>query len=142
MSIIKGTRVLSADALGMGARKYAVAVYDFALDGGAQGDITLRGDTVPAGAIVVDALLQVDEAVTGGTNATLSLGVGSAGNLQTAAAVAGAPWSTTGPKRLTFMATSPPIQVGAADAAVIATVGTADLTAGKFRVVVEYVELG
>jgi len=141
MSIIKGTRVLSADSLGMGARKYAVAMYDFALDGGAQGDLTLRGDTVPAGAIVIDALLQVDEAVTGGTNATLSLGVGSAGNLQTATAVSGAPWSTTGPKRLTFKATSTPIQTGA-DAAVIATVSTADLTAGKFRVVVEYVELG
>lgn len=140
MSIIKGTRVLSADSLGMGARKYAVAVYDFETDGGAQGDITLRGDTVPAGAIVVDALLQVDTAPLGGAGATLSLGVGSAGNLQTAAAVAGAPWSTTGPKRLTFTATSAPIQTGA-DAAVIATVGTADLTAGKFTVVVEYVEI-
>jgi hypothetical protein len=32
--------------------------YDFATDGGAVGAIPLRGDKLPSGAVVVDALLQ------------------------------------------------------------------------------------
>lgn len=38
----------------------AVAVFDVELDGGSTGQHPLRGDLVPAGAIVVDALLRVD----------------------------------------------------------------------------------
>lgn len=139
MPITPGTRKVGAGGA-MGQSKPAVGLYDFAVDGGATGDITLRGDTIPAGAVIVDALLHVDTAVTGGASATAAIKVEGAADIQSAAAVSGAPWSTVGAKRSTFTATSAPVKTTAARS-IVATVGTAALTAGKFRVVVWYLEL-
>lgn len=140
MGIIQGARSVKAGA-SMGQPKVAVGLYDFAVEGGAVSTITLRGDTIPSGAIIVDALLHVDTAVTSGGVATVSVGSEAAADLQTAAAVSGAPWSTTGAKRATFTATTAPVKTTAARSVSIA-VATAALTAGKFRVLVWYVELG
>jgi hypothetical protein len=113
-----------------------VAEYDFAIDGGLVGDIALRGDTLPSGAVVTDVLIHVDTVLTGAT-ATVAIKSEGAADLQSAAAISGAPWSTTGAKRATFTATTAPVKT-TADRAITATVGTANLTAGRFRVVVEY----
>ncbi|TCO47305.1 hypothetical protein [Actinocrispum wychmicini] len=138
MPIIENTgRVLGG--LGLGRIKPVTAVYDFAVDGGAVGDIVLRGDSVPAGAMVVDALLHVDTALASATG-TAALRVETAGDLQPATAATAAPWTSTGPKRAGLTATSPPVKT-TARRPVVLTIGTAALTAGRVTVVVWIVEL-
>lgn len=140
MPRLPGTNKLGPAQLGMGSRKIAVGLYDFAVDGGASGDITLRGDRIPSGAIILDALIHVDVVPTSGGAATIAIKTQSAADINNADAISGAPWSTTGAKRGDFVATSAPIKT-TAERAIVATVGTADLTAGKFSVSVWYVEL-
>jgi hypothetical protein len=68
--------------------------YDFALDGGAQGTINLRGPKLPSGALVTDAIVQVDTIPTG-TGASIAATTGeSAADVQAAAAISGAPGSS------------------------------------------------
>lgn len=136
MSVIEGTRKLGAAG---GGRKAAVATYSFASNGGAVGDITLTGDRVPSGAVVVDAYIKVTTALTSGGAATVAVKLESAADINAADAISGAPWSTTGAKRADFTATTAPVTTTAARS-IVATVGTAALTAGAFTVVIEYVE--
>lgn len=122
------------------SRRIARADYDFAVDGGAQGDIPLRGDKIPLGAIIVDALIHVETAPTSGGAATVAIKTEGAADINAADAISGAPWSTTGAKRGDFTATTAPIKT-TAERTITATVGTAALTAGKFSVLVTYIEL-
>lgn len=138
--IIEGALKIGASELGLGMVKTAVGLYDFALNGGAVGDITLRGDTVPSGAVIVDALIQVNTAPTSAGAATIALKVEGAADINAAAAISGAPWSTTGAKRATLTATSAPITT-TAKRNIVATVDTAALTGGKFVVLVRYMEI-
>lgn len=117
----------------------ARAEYDFAVDGGAVGDIVLRGQSVPSGAIITDVLIKVTTALTSGGAATVALKSEGAADLNAADAISGAPWSTTGAKRGDLDADTAPVTT-TADRAITATVGTAALTAGKFTVFVTYVE--
>jgi hypothetical protein len=139
MAVIEGTDKVGT-GLGVGEVKLARGFYEFALDGGVVGDIALRGDTIPSGAIITDALINVDTAVTSGGSATVALKVEGSADLLTAAAISGAPWSTTGAKRATFVATTAPVKT-TAKRSITATVATAALTAGKFSVVVSYLDL-
>lgn len=139
MAVIETTGKLSG-GLSYGRVKPAVAFYDFAVDGGAVGDIVLRGDSVPSGAVIVDALIQVDTALTSGGAATVAIKTEGAADINAAAAVSGAPWSATGAKRATFTATTAPVKTTARRTPT-ATVATAALTAGKFTVIVWYVEI-
>jgi hypothetical protein len=136
-----GTNKIYGGGPFMGSRKYARGLYEFALDGGAVGDITLRGDSLPSGAVILDAWLHVDTALTSGGAATVAIKTEGAADINAADAISGAPWSTTGAKRADFTATTAPIKTTAARN-IVATVGTAALTAGKFSVIIEYVELG
>jgi hypothetical protein len=139
MSVIPGAGRFTLGKLGEGKIRQAQFFYDFAVDGGAVSAITLRGDTVPNGAVVVDVIGHVATALTGAT-ATVALHIQSAADINAAAAISGAPWSTTGGKRFgAFTATTAPLTLTAARS-VVATVGTAALTAGKFSVVVFYME--
>lgn len=137
MSVIEGTRKVGAGT--GGGRKSAVGVYSFASLGGAVGDITLAGDSIPSGAVVLDAYIKVTTALTSGGSATVAIKVEGAADINAADAISGAPWSTTGTKRGDFTATSAPVTTTAARS-IVATVGTAALTAGVFTVVVEYIE--
>jgi len=139
MPVIEGARKLSASDPGMGQPKVAVGLYDFATDGGAVGDITLRGGSIPSGAIIVDALLHVDTVLTSGGAATVAVKTEGAADINAADAISGAPWSTAGAKRADFTATTAPIKTTAARS-IVASVATAALTAGKFKVFVWYVE--
>lgn len=123
-----------------GRPKYARFYYDFAVDGGLVSSITMRGDAMPASAIVTDSLIHVDTAVTAGASGTIGLTLESAADMQTAVVVTGAPWSTTGAKRGTMTATTAPVKTTAVRS-LVAVVGTAAVTAGKFSVVLTYVEL-
>lgn len=127
----------------IGRPKVAVFRYDFAVDGGVVGPITLRGEyPLPVGAIVTDSLLIVDTLVTGGAGATVSLDLQTAADLKAAATLATAPaLDTAGAKRLTAMdADTAVITVASTAKSVVATVAVNALTAGKFRVLVTYLE--
>lgn len=117
----------------------ARAEYDFAVDGGAVGDITLRGQQVPSGAIITDVLIRVTTALTSGGAATVALKSEGAADLNAADVISGAPWSTTGAKRGDLDADTAPV-LTTADRAIKATVAVAALTAGKFSVFVTYME--
>lgn len=139
MGVIEGVRQVGG--LGLGEPKPARALYDFAVDGGAVSAITLRGDRIPSGAIIVDSLINVDTALTGGTvTDTLQIGSEGAADIAAAAARNGAPWATTGAKRLTLTATAAPVKTTAIRALTF-TINVTALTAGKFTLVVWYVEL-
>jgi hypothetical protein len=142
MGVIQGARTLKAGDY-MAGRKVAVALYDFATDGGAVSTITLRGDSIPSGAYVVDAYAVVETAFTSGGAATVAVTTGeTAADLNSADAVSGAPWSTVGVKRLdALVGADKGIKTTAARTAQF-TVATAALTAGKAKVVVEYYEVG
>lgn len=136
-----GTHKIGAGGY-QGRTKVARGFYDFAVDGGAVGTITLRGDTLPAGAIAVDSLIDVDTVVTSGGAATVAIGFEAATNIRAAATLSTAPaLDATGPKRSAVLtATAAPVETTQARA-ITATVATAALTAGKFSVLVWYVEL-
>lgn len=115
-----------------------VAEYSFATDGGAVGDITLRGDTLPSGAHVTDVLILTETAITSGGAATVALKSEGAADLQSAAAITGAPWNAAGSYRGDKFDAEATLVKTTADRAIVATVATAALTAGKFKVVVKY----
>lgn len=139
MPVIPGTKKIG-EALYMGEEKWAVGAYDFAVDGGAVSDITLRGDSLPSGAIILDALIHVETALTSGGAATVAIKTEGAADINAADAYSGAPWSTTGAKRADFTATTAPVKT-TAERSIVATVAGAALTAGKFKVAIKYVEL-
>lgn len=140
-NIMPGTKKIGSGNY-VGETKYAYGKYDFAVLGGAVGAITLTGDTIPSGAVILDAFVITDTIVTGGAGATVSLGVEGAADLRAAATLATAPvLNATGALRFTaFTATSNPIVTTAARN-IVATVAVNALTAGVFRVVVEYAEV-
>jgi hypothetical protein len=137
---IEGTNKLRAG--GRGRPKAAVVEYDFAVDGGAEGAINLRGDSLPKGAVIVDSLVSVETAPTGASaECKFAIAAESAGDLQAAKKVGEAPWSTATPKRGAVTATSTPVVTTAARN-VVATISGAAAIGGKFKVVVWYLELG
>lgn len=125
----------------VGRTKWARAYYDFATDAGAIGALNLRGDKIPSGALVLSAVVKVDDAVTTASSGTVSLGIETATDLRTAVVPSGTiVISTTGVKHTAHTRAAAPI-VTTADRHVVATIATGAITAGTFSVVVEYVEL-
>jgi len=142
MPVIPGTKKVSAAGLSMGERKVARARYDFATEGGTAGDIALtRGDKIPSGALIAAAFVNVTTVPTSGGAATIAVKVEGAADLNAADAISGAPWSTTGFKKLDAVGAANQGVKTTAERTITITVGTADLTAGVFDVLVEYFEL-
>lgn len=123
----------------LGRTKWAYAKYDFATHGGAVSTIALTGDTIPAGAHILHCFLMVDTIPTSSGSATIALKVDDA-TLDAAVAYGGAPYSTTGNKLVDHTYAAAPLKPTAAST-VTATIATAALTAGVFRVAVAYVEV-
>lgn len=126
---------------GTSAVKTAQAEYDFAVDGGATGAITLRsapgdvhGNTVPAGAVVTGGYIDVETACLSATG-TISVGVEGAADLLAATGQAGL---TTGRKSVVPAGTGATSVKTTVARSVTITIATAAFTAGKFRVVVFY----
>lgn len=115
--------------------------YDFATEGGATGTIVLRGPKLPSGAIVTDALIQVDT-VPVGAGASIALTTGeTAADLQAVAAISGAPWSTTGAKRGSALTAATAPKAMTADRAPALVLSGANLTAGKVRLILTITEV-
>lgn len=126
----------------IGRTKWARAYYDFAVDGGLVSAITLRGDALPSGALVLATYIKTDTIVTGGAGATVSLGIESATDVRAAATLATAPvLNGTGTLKslVTNYGTDPVVTT--AVRSVVATVAVNALTAGKFSVLVAYIEV-
>ena len=118
----------------------AIYTYDHAVDGGAVGAIVLRGTDVPLGSTLIDSLLNVLFVPAGGTvTDTLSIGFDGVADVQAAAARNAAPWSTDGVRRATLTGAAPPVRNQVQRRARFTINGTA-LTAGRFRLLVWYVE--
>ena len=116
------------------------ARYSFAVNGGVVGTIALLGATsLPANAVIVGGFVNVTTPLTGGLNATAALQVEGADDIVAAAAVSGAPWSTTGRKSIipAFTGATSVITTVASDVSLV--IGTADLTAGVVDVFLFYV---
>jgi hypothetical protein len=135
MPIIRGGTIIG----GHGGLGMAEATYSFAVNGGAVGDITLtQGDTIPSGAIILGGLVEVTTALTSGGAATVAIKVEGAGDIVAAAAISGAPWSTTGRKSVIPVFTGATSVKTTAARSIVATVATAALTAGVFNVYLVY----
>lgn len=118
------------------------ARYDFAVDGGAVGDIDLtKSASIPANALILGGVVEVDVVPTSGGAATVAIKVEGAGDIVAAAAISGAPWSTTGRKSVVPVFTGATSVKTTAARKVQATVATAALTAGAFDVVLVYVPM-
>jgi hypothetical protein len=114
--------------------------YDFAIDGGAVGNITLRGGRVPTGAIVTDVFTQMVTPLAGGTGTdTVALTLESAGDVQAATARNAAPWTGAGSKRHSFTPTTAPI-IPTQERGVVMAIAGSVLTAGKFNTFIRYTE--
>ena len=131
-------RATIGSAAKLGRTKWAYAKYDFDDHGGAVSTISLTGDTIPAGSIILDCVLLVDTVVTSGGSPTIALAVDDA-TLDAAVALTGL-YDTAGQYKVDHTRADNPL-VNTDAAVVTATVATAALTAGVFRVIVEYVEV-
>lgn len=130
MPIIEGTT----------GRKTAIAEYDFAVDGGGTGTIVLRGvdsvgNNIPSGAVVTGGYIDVLTGVASATG-TVALQVESAGDLLVAVSPTAA--LTTGRKSVVPAGTGATAVKTTAARSLTMVIGTAALTAGKFRLVVFY----
>lgn len=116
--------------------------YDFAVDGGAVGDIDLTSTTqIPANAVVLGGFIEVDTILASGGSATVALKTEGAADLLAATAFGSSPWSTTGRKSIIPVFTGATTVKTTAARKLQATVATAALTGGAFDVVVFYVVL-
>jgi hypothetical protein len=120
-------------------KQVAKYTYDFAKLGGVVNTtLYLDGPEIPANAIVTNGYMRVITAVVG-SGASLAVSLVAANDIQTAAAVSGAPWSTTG---LKDAQPEPGTEGGylttTARCRVYVAISAAALTAGKFHVVLEY----
>lgn len=115
-----------------------IVEWSYATDGGAISDITMRGDTLPSGAYVVDADIIVITAITSGGSATIALMAEGAADINSAVAYGSAPWSTLKPSKADKLDALNEGFLTTTDRAIKATIGTASLTAGKFQVIVKY----
>lgn len=111
-----------------------VGVYDFAVHGGAD-QATFAIAKVPAGSRIRGGYMHVTAAVTG-VGASVAVHVEAANDIQTAAGIVGAPWSTTGLKAITPKANTPESSsiLTTVDRDVTVTLSGAAVTAGRFLV--------
>lgn len=122
--------------------KWARARYDFAVDGGAIGTIAITAEKIPPNAIILGGVVEVDLVPTSGGAATVAIQVEAANDIVTAAAVSGAPWSTTGRKSVipAFTGATTVKTTVARDISIV--IAAATLTAGQIDVLLAYTLMG
>lgn len=121
------------------ARRTLTCYYDFATDGGAVGAITLRGGSLPVGAVITNGVLYNTTAWTSGGSATISLGLLTDDVAGIKAATAVATIGAAGP--IVLIQTGAAANVSEITTAVrniTMTIAVADLTAGAFVLNLEY----
>ena len=116
----------------------ARAHYDFAVDGGAVGEIIpVQSDVIPIGAIVLSSVVNSTTAVTSGGSATVTVGT-HAGSSATSILGSTGKASLSGDAVVIGAAQGTPFKMSAAGQ-INFTVGTAALTAGVIDAIVTYV---
>ena len=139
------------------AGRWLAARYDFAVHGGAVGDIPLRV-RVPKGSVIVHSFARVITACDSAGSATIAVTVEDAEDIFTNSAMDGDQWGVPG-CHLGKARYVPGIDLGSEDGSdtaiddsaaaayvvttverqVVVTIGTAALTAGKFDIFLQYV---
>ena len=115
--------------------------YDFAVDGGAVGAITLMPDaTIPSGSLILGCYINCTADVVGGAGTTGALHINSADDLVAAAVVTGAPFEA-GRFAGDHTLGSAPIEL-TADRNITFTIAVNPVTAGVFEVLVLYLPPG
>lgn len=118
-------------------KQVAYFEYDFAVDGGAIGEIELRGNRIPAGAIITSGMIHIITAVTSVGAVEMTLGVEDLVDVM----------ATTLKAAMTIGAILDVVPVGTAATAILTTtagagvtldIAEAAATAGKFVVALEY----
>lgn len=122
--------------------KAARGRWDFSQDGGAVGTIVTTAEKIPTGAYILGGFVEVDTAVTSGGAGTLAIQVEAANDIVNAAAVSGAPWSTTGRKSVIPVFTGATTVLTTAARDISAVIATAALTAGVVDIVLFYAVMG
>lgn len=123
-----------------GLPKFLTFLYDFDELGGSQGSLVMTAEDgtalqIPGNAIITNAYAEVETDVESGGAATVALGLLANTDAFVAATAKG---SLT---RNTVLNTANDLPLKSiAPGSVLATVATADLTAGKIRLYVEYIE--
>lgn len=113
--------------------------YDYASEGGAAGAITLKGqddntEVIPNGSVILSTVKSIRTTLASGGSATLMLGITD----DTDAFIAATAFDNAAHVGTDTHATGLPQKV-TADQSVIATIATADLTAGAFDLWVQYI---
>jgi hypothetical protein len=113
-----------------------IAVYDFDVHGGAEGDIVIG--SIPSGSTILGGYMTTDAQVTG-VGASVAVTVEGAGDIVASAAISGAPWSTTGKKAIIPKRNTPETTSVTTTQArnILAVISGADVTAGKFTLRLE-----
>ncbi len=124
------------DPLTPHAAQRAVFAYDFAVDGGAVSTITLRGDAIPANAVVLNALYIPTVAPVSAAG-SVALQIEAAGDLLATVAVTGNVDEVN--QLIPTLATVTSYVQTTVARAVKLVVSAGALTAGKFYVVLDYV---
>ena len=139
--ILRNSPKQHAAPKGLGVPRVAVATYDFAVTGGAVTAHPL-GVEIPNGAVVVDSLIDVVDTIVAdsGETGTIAIHLQSANDIVSAIAVGdtGAPWDAGLHAGVPVGTAATAIKM-TADRQITATIGTAAVTAGKFRVWIHYV---
>jgi len=139
---------VTSGAAGLGALRVARFLYDGAgLDSAGVSNLTVAahptGVTLPANAIVVGGFFDVNTLFTSAAGtATIAISVEAANDIQTAAAVSGAPYSTIGRKAVVPKADTPESTSVKATVAreITCTVAVQALLTGKLTGYLYYVE--
>jgi len=139
---------VTSGAAGLGALRVARFLYDGAgLDSAGVSNLTVAahptGVTLPANAIVVGGFFDVNTLFTSAAGtATIAISVEAANDIQTAAAVSGAPYSTIGRKAIVPKANTPESTSVKATVAreITCTVAVQALLTGKLTGYLYYVE--
>jgi len=134
--------------IGLGNLRVARFVYDVAAkdSGGVNNNSTVgahgTGVILPAFAIIVGGFFDVNTVITSSASGQLAIHVEGANDIQTAAAVSGAPFSTVGRKAIVPKANTPEATSIKTTVAreITCTVSVGALTAGKLTGYLYYVE--
>jgi len=132
-----GTKMARQQKLAM------VATYDFAVQGGAVGAITLldantgKPAVLPKGAVITSAIIHTLTNASTGSSPTIAVGTGQAAN-DLKAATASSSYATSALLAGIPVGSAATAVVLTADSTMSITIAVAALTAGKFNVLVEY----
>lgn len=134
-----GATVHSYNGYAKYAQNKLMLYYDFATDGGAIGNITLRGGKLPINAVVTGGYWYVTTAFTSSGSATIALGIPTDDAAGILAATAIGTAGTAGGHDIIQDSTGSAVsEITTAEREITLTVGTAALTAGAGVLVLEY----